>query len=397
MSATPETYFAPAARLPREEIEREAALFKDPLLEKLVNAVTNVVLILNKQRQIVYVNDNLLKMLGASDSTALLGRRPGEVFSCEHALTAPNGCGTCENCRYCGAVKTILASLDGMVAEDECRITQMLGDEIAALDLRVKGTPITIDGQNFSIFAIQDISHEKRRRSLERIFFHDLLNIAGGLRSLVELLHEQAPKFLKEDAAMVVRFFNALLDEIHSHRLLLAAENHDLTLAPQVVEAKMLLKSAMSIYSGHEAAARKHLVLDPACEEFELSTDVTLLRRVLGNLIKNALEASEAGGTVTLGCAQALRSLKPEDPPVSTGLFWVHNQTSMSEESKSQMFTRSYSTKSADRGLGAYSVRLLTERYLQGKVSFVSKEEAGTTFWIALPLELEPEPNDAEV
>jgi signal transduction histidine kinase len=390
MSAIPDTYFAPAARLPREEIEREAALFKDPLLDKLVNAVTNVVLILNKQRQIVYVNDNLLNMMGASDSSALLGRRPGEVFSCEHALTAPNGCGTCESCRFCGAVKTILASLEGRVAEDECRITQMLGDEIAALDLRVKGTPITIEGQNYSIFAIQDISHEKRRRSLERIFFHDLLNIAGGLRTLVDLLHEQAPKYLKDDVAMIGRYFNALLDEIHSHRMLLAAENNDLDVCPQLVEAKSLLRSAMKMYSGHEAAKNRTLVLDPVSENFELNTDVTLLRRVLGNLIKNALEASKAGGSVTLGCAPALRSLKVEAPPVEAGIFWVHNETSMSEESKSQMFKRSYSTKGAGRGLGAYSVRLLTERYLRGKVSFTSKEEAGTTFWVALPLALPP-------
>lgn len=384
-----ETYFAPAARLPLEEIEREAALFTDPLVAKLVNAVINGVVILNKHRQVVYANDNLLKLLGVESAAPLLGRRPGEIFACEHARVAPNGCGTCESCRYCGAVKTILASLDGHEAEDECRITQVVGGEISALDLRVRGTPFVVQGQPFSIFAIQDISHEKRRRSLERIFFHDIMNIVGGLRSLVELLHDQAPATLKDDVDMIYRFFNVLIEEIHSHRLLLGAENQDLELRPQLVDAKALLKTTVSIYSSHEVAKNRSIVLDPACEEVFLSTDLTLLRRVLGNLVKNALEASQENGVVTLGCGFAAHEFTPATPFLASALFRVHNQTEMRLDTQMQVFKRSFSTKGVDRGLGTYSVRLLTERYLGGKVSFVSSKEVGTTFWVALPLEIQ--------
>ena len=40
----------------------------------------------------------------------------------------------------------------------------------------------------------------------------------------------------------------------------------------------------------------------------------------------------------------------------------------------------------AGRGIGTYSIRLLGERYLGGRVSFDSTPEAGTTFRIHLPL-----------
>jgi sensor histidine kinase regulating citrate/malate metabolism len=49
-----------------------------------------------------------------------------------------------------------------------------------------------------------------------------------------------------------------------------------------------------------------------------------------------------------------------------------------------QLFQRSFSTKGTGRGLGTYSIRLLTENYLEGKVSFVSNEAEGTVFSIEL-------------
>ena len=105
-------------------------------------------------------------------------------------------------------------------------------------------------------------------------------------------------------------------------------------------------------------------------------TDPRLLTRVLGNLVKNAAEASERGQTVTLGCR--LGGLKLT--------FWVHNIGVMTREVQLQVFQRSFTTKGAGRGLGTYSVKLLTERCLEGAVAFESSEEAGTTFRVILPL-----------
>ena len=40
------------------------------------------------------------------------------------------------------------------------------------------------------------------------------------------------------------------------------------------------------------------------------------------------------------------------------------------------------------RGLGTYSIKLLTERYLKGKVDFTSDATAGTTFRVWYPAAL---------
>ena len=51
-----------------------------------------------------------------------------------------------------------------------------------------------------------------------------------------------------------------------------------------------------------------------------------------------------------------------------------------------QIFNRSFSTKAKKgRGIGTYSVKLLIENYLKGKVSFISNQEEQTKFIIEVP------------
>jgi hypothetical protein len=58
----------------------------------------------------------------------------------------------------------------------------------------------------------------------------------------------------------------------------------------------------------------------------------------------------------------------------------------MPEVVRRQVFRRSFSTKSpVGRGIGTYSAKLITERYLGGSLTFTSSEEQGTTFAVTLP------------
>jgi sensor histidine kinase regulating citrate/malate metabolism len=95
-------------------------------------------------------------------------------------------------------------------------------------------------------------------------------------------------------------------------------------------------------------------------------------------MVKNALEAVGEGETVTMGCKASSRGLK----------FWVHNAGYITPDVQSQIFKWSFSTKGKNRGLGTYGMRLLSERYLRGQVSFTSTPEGGTTFTVRLPMEL---------
>jgi sensor histidine kinase regulating citrate/malate metabolism len=64
----------------------------------------------------------------------------------------------------------------------------------------------------------------------------------------------------------------------------------------------------------------------------------------------------------------------------------VHNDAPIPREVRLQIFQRAFSTKGPGRGLGTYSMKLLSQRYLGGDVSFTSSEEGGTTFKARYPL-----------
>ena len=122
-------------------------------------------------------------------------------------------------------------------------------------------------------------------------------------------------------------------------------------------------------------ARQKTIVLDSSIDHVQFLADPTLLGRVISNLVKNALEATEEGGSVLLGCNQAGSRIS----------FSVHNDSFIPEDAELQIFQRSFTTKGDGRGLGTYGARLLTERYLKGEIRFESLPESGTTFTVSSP------------
>ncbi len=369
------TRFAPAERATTDDIQSQSALVaRIEHLNAFLDVIPNIIVVLNRQRQIVFANRPLLDLLGLKDANELLGLRPGEALHCIHAGEV-NGCGTAEACSTCGAVLAILGSQDGKIETRECRVTQQSGN---ALDLRVWAAPVTVHGESFTVFAVANIGDEKRRRVLERLFFHDILNTAGNVFSYAELLQSANHEELEEYKGAVRHLAEMLIDEIHAQQQLLAAESHELQLQVGTVDALVLLRETIEAYQSLSAAQACALRIAPEAQPATLVTDRTLLRRVLGNLTKNAVEASHKGEVVTLSC-------RPEATQV---LFTVHNPAVMPQDVQLQVFQRSFSTKGTGRGLGTYSIKLLSERYLRGRVSFTSTPETGTVFTVVYPTKL---------
>jgi signal transduction histidine kinase len=260
----------------------------------------------------------------------------------------------------------------------ECRmVCGESGVSETAMDLRVWARPIEVVDEFFTVFSVVDISNEKRREALERIFFHDVINTAGCVKGLAELMSQTAMTEAenREMAAMILESSDHLLEEISVQQMLSAAESGDLKPSAQAVQSHELLGQIIRQFHSHSLAKDKKIVMDPAAPAFVFVSDPVLLRRVLVNLVKNALEAAAVGGTVTLGAAA-------EDDVVG---FTVHNASVMPPEVQAQIFSRSFSTKGSGRGLGTYSIKLISEKYLCGRASFVSSVSEGTRFAVSYP------------
>jgi signal transduction histidine kinase len=376
MAATSDqTCFAPADRADFDEIDRQYTILSRREIPLVLNAIPAISMVLNRYRQVVFGNSKFVKAVGMPDIQEALGMRPGEAFRCVHAATAPGGCGTGEFCVHCGAVRSILLGLAGRENVQECNINRDTNGIIEALDLRVSSSPIALETEHFVIFSITDISHEKRRRTLEHIFFHDMLNTVGGLQGLMEFLAEEVPEELRTDARVIHRAVTQLADEIMYQKQLLAAETNELETNIMPLRSSDVLDVVEATFQNGQQAKNKYLEVCDGCKEVLFYSDPVLLRRVLGNMVKNALEATKSGGVVHMGCG------------VVDGLveFWVQNDALIPRSVRMRMFNRSFSTKGEGRGLGTYSIKLLTERYLGGVVDFESTSETGTIFRIRLP------------
>lgn len=376
--------FAPAQRDDLEEVLGQTMeVSKLEHIRDLLSALSIVVMVLNDKRQVVFANDVLLDKYNIVDKEKIIGYRPGELMSCVHADEEPGGCGTSEACRYCGVVNAILESTKQQKkVTRETRITLMDGDREVQIDLSITAKPFYFQNRIYTIYSAEDISDKKQKEMLERIFFHDIINIAGSLDNIMELMDEMDPETKARFLRTAKKLSNQLVDEITSHQDLINAEKGELRVHPSGIIFGDLLQDVKEKMSPHQVAKDKTITLINATQDEGLISDLTLLERVLVNLVKNALEATEAMGVVTLSA-----ELKND----TTVLFKVHNSSCMPRSVQLQMFQRSFSTKGDGRGLGTYSIKLLSEKYLKGNVTFVSTEAEGTTFFLELPIELKEE------
>ncbi len=361
-----------AERASQESLQRQSALLADDaLMTSVADSAQTYIAILNPQRQVVFTNRTLLDAF-SSDAEHAMGKRIGDLFGCQNANKKPAGCGTTLFCTACGAAEAIRVSQTGGAEEEECRIIRENGDPI---ELRVSATPFEIEGEDFTLFTGADIGDTKRRETLERIFFHDIMNTATAMRGLSAMAKTASPEDKDEMLELLETTSDHLIDEISAQRELLAAEVDELVARPQPVNSRQLLVDVAGVYSSHDVGAGKVITIDAASDQVTFVTDPALLGRVIGNLVKNALEASPTGHLVSLACTK-------QGPRVG---FSVHNDGHIPHRSQLQIFQRSFTTKGGGRGLGTYGARLLTERYLGGDIAFESTKDEGTTFTVSYP------------
>ncbi len=378
MSSCALTCFAPAERADSKELARVSHHFLDGgFFGSLMDRLPEMVLLLNPQRQIVYANRAALEAGEAGTRAEVIGLRPGELLHCRNYGTAPGGCGTSESCRYCGAARAVLDAQKGKPTCQECRLLVRKNSHEEALDLRVWASQTEFDGESLTFLSVVNIAEEKRRLFLERSFLHDIINTASALREFYSLAESQPESPERAEYMDTVGTLSErLLQEIIGHQLLIAAENDQLTPNLKRLDARRLLTQLFTVYNRPDLLNGRFLVLSAECEAAEFLSDEVLVSRVVGNMIKNALEAAPPQGTVTIGCRRDGDNIA----------FWVHNPNFMPENVRMQVFYRNFSTKGAGRGLGTYSMRYFTEKYLRGSVTFTSTEEEGTNFIARYPL-----------
>jgi signal transduction histidine kinase len=111
--------------------------------------------------------------------------------------------------------------------------------------------------------------------------------------------------------------------------------------------------------------------------DLEIESDQTFLRRILQNLITNAIQAMPSGGKLTIDAFKDNNNIDICVRDTGVGI---------SEEAKAGLFKPLFTTKAKGQGLGLAVVKRLVES-LNGTITFESEKGKGTRFTVEFPAE----------
>lgn len=344
-------------------------------MDTLLKTAAGLLVILNGDRQIVAINHSFLGALGIKDCQKVLGLRLGETIHCVNAFEPPNGCGTTKNCRTCGAAIAMMSALKDNKDEQICALVSEKDGDKADICLKVKAEPIELENQKWVLFYAQDITRLQFWANLDRVFFHDINNILTSLYGNVQLLELSQPD--NNETISIRKTIERLINEVAVQKNL--AQHKDSALQPvdYAVSLSHIRKEIEFIIRGHTSMQKIKLIQTWPDQDMIIKTDPLLLSRILGNMVINALEATEEGGFIRLLVKANSRQITWE----------VWNKAVIPQDFQPRIFQRYFSSKSGSgRGLGTYSMKLFGETYLGGEVSFISTKSKGTIFKFTLPV-----------
>lgn len=375
---TQDAFFAPAEDISSDAlIDVIKSISSNPVVDGLMKSVNGLLVVLNEERQVLGINDTMLEMLGLESVESVLGLRLGEVVGCVNANGFPNGCGTTELCVTCGAAIAMATSLDQDVqVTQECAISANRGGNISDIFLRVTSQPIQFHKRRFLLLFLNDITRQQQLASLERVFYHDIKNLILGLTLTSKFMLEQDGEDLMENAKIVHDLITQLSQELEIQRNLVEGSNQTYHPVFQTITAGRVAQEIRNIHANHPIIRKTQLQISDDIPDLTFVTDISLVKRVLTNMMVNAAEASEVGEEIKIW-------LGTESDSIS---FYVWNRQAIPDDISKRVFQRNFSTKEGKgRGLGTFSMKLFGENILQGCVSFTTTREKGTTFCFTLP------------
>lgn len=209
----------------------------------------------------------------------------------------------------------------------------------------------------------------KLREDMEKITHHDLK------APLSNILFETYRLADKTAAKSINRAVNNVVSMINNSLNLYKIEQGIYTIAPQATNVNLLINDAINAVASNSKAKNLDFALYGFDTEQLILAEPLLCLSIFNNLIKNAVEASPAGQTITFALSQ-------ENDQV---VFCLTNKGVIPQDIRPRLFEKySSSNHRAGTGLGTYSAKLMTQ-VQQGELTFDIIDEQQTRFTVKLP------------
>jgi signal transduction histidine kinase len=199
----------------------------------------------------------------------------------------------------------------------------------------------------------------------------------SGLVGASELLEDDySAKLIKIVHQAIMR----LKDEIAIQKCISENERYNYQPVRLPLNPEQIFSELKGFFSNHPVVATKTIEYQENLPNVIVKTDLSLISRILFNMIINACEATTENGTVKI-------FIEHDNDILS---FCVWNAQEIPADVVSRIFQRNYSTKQqSGRGFGTFSMKFFGENVLGGRISFQTSHLHGTVFRFSLPVDLQ--------
>ena len=203
--------------------------------------------------------------------------------------------------------------------------------------------------------------------------FHEIKNPLTLINSSLQLIQDEHPE------VTTFRFWNQTMEDIKNLRNLLdelSSFQKGNVLNMTKINLFDFTEDLLESTAGFLLETGTPLTLESTIDDLDFYADDVKLRQAIINLLKNAAESSASGSPIILR--------------MTADTHWLYISVAdkgcgISKEHLEKIFEPFHTTKSYGTGLGLPIVKKIIESH-NGKLTLKSKEGAGTTFLISLPL-----------
>ncbi|WP_145324939.1 sensor histidine kinase [Paenibacillus xylanexedens] len=262
------------------------------------------------------------------------------------------------------------------------------GNDYAYIHTDVVGNFINIMGSQVIIFLIfhltftrmkkQELYFEQLQQSerlkmiahLTAAVAHEIRNPVTVVRGFLQLYREDHSfeQRVRNKFALMIDELNTV-EQVTSQFLTLAKPNKELR--PEKLDVREVLEGVTGLLSSYAMLSDKHMDVQ-VDEDCIILINTIEFKQLLINLIKNALEASDAGTTVQVTAKRVKQWVEIRISDQGSG---------MTEEEVKSLGTPFYSLKTNGTGLGLMICYNIVEKY-EGTIEYHSAKGQGTSVTI---------------
>lgn len=285
-------------------------------------------------------------------------------------------------------INAVTQSLKGETGHIKTSAKRLGGSSDTPIRAYFRGLTSKISKLSGGVGIIEDISEDQRVQKMKDEFIstisHELRTPLTAIRGSLGLMNaadkidekqlEHLVKIANRNSDRLLYLINDILD-------ISKLESGQIDINLEIVDANEFLHRIIEINAPYGKEYHVNFVIKPCHEKLMLRIDTHRMMQVFSNLLSNAAKFSSAGSTVEVSAYRKDQRI----------IFAVKDQGCGIPESfypyifeKFMQVDSSDSRNSSGTGLGLSISKAIVEKH-QGKISFESRQDEGTTFYVDLP------------